>query len=1195
MSDRGRRTEIRQAIRDGEARLRGLKLSPVSKSLAILTLRFLRQQDASQVVDSIDVLLRDLDNIHDVLRQMYERGRQAETAEAAAEPFGDAWFAEFRRRLANATDAGAVSMTLDPWLQALADGAWKQCERIMEIGQAALEKTDVPRHLRAILHAVETDDGRRSLPGIVANIEALERFDASESARLRLLVLKSRALRRKGHTEQAVVAATEANKHLDSVGPGDHALARAALAEALTVAGRKDEAGLLVADVLEVIDELPDRLIAAGLLAAADGLYGQSNDYFEIAALRFHTEAARPRLMRDVTGNVLAAVAIDLGPFEATALDYFDKALEAGIIGKSDYPERKVYLDKAELLENLGRDLDAAEAYLAAAERYDALGLDRAHRLYRKAIELNPDDPAPCWHLGEHLRNRAVDADGIVNQAEMAEAIAVLDSGFDRARDHPAEWALVSAGLAHAALDPTADNALWIERAFLADSASWSSYGHLAALLRQAGFPAEALEAAEQGSAEHGLSEADGHAQLVAPRIWALADLGRFDDALAVLDAFVRSFGTHPELSLAASWLHLRADRPDAALAEVDVAEVEDETDRLALRALILAASGDYAGERGCYEAIWNKRGAGTRAGLAGRAAFRIGLIDDAMKIFSDLVDRGPRIFEWQSDLAQVLLVRGARDEGDDLSEARDRLVQAIAAATVSDDLRQVITLDLPLALTSVQGAARQADAERIIGDAIDLGSRRVADLRQRRRSPDLVSVRLARARVTAKVDPVDAIGQYRELRNVLPEHATDSVIASLVAAEISRGETAVTDNDVVTARERWTRLEQLQDAIDLAGELRQRLNALQGLATLELDGPTPEARQRLATADENAIVDSLARFARTVGTAWTHHDGLQLVGRADDIDRAARKRIGSCADRLPFNAVYRLRRADVGPETVSPLARAIELALSPSYRALAESEYFWEAIPKLRQSLSTTSGVKIPGVRVYVDEELPPDSVRIAIYERPMRQERVAAVDSDDDRHQRSVRRRIIDLLDEVLRQNLFRWVAVDDIELWLAGWDVKGGPSPAGKAPTFDTTARLQLVRLLRDLLREGVSIGDRDAIIAGWQAAGCDQARVLPAVRSRLFPAIVGNDADAVRAALPGAFITRLSAGFATDDSDTWQLSRTATAQIADELHQWLDGPPIPAVVVVPDDRLRPVVWRLLASRRPRVYVVAAKELP
>jgi flagellar biosynthesis component FlhA len=188
---------------------------------------------------------------------------------------------------------------------------------------------------------------------------------------------------------------------------------------------------------------------------------------------------------------------------------------------------------------------------------------------------------------------------------------------------------------------------------------------------------------------------------------------------------------------------------------------------------------------------------------------------------------------------------------------------------------------------------------------------------------------------------------------------------------------------------------------------------------------------------------------------------------------------------------------------------------------------------------------------------------------------------------------------LEDRVRAYLFRLVGVDDVPLWLEGWDVGSGDAPAWE-PTDPRADRLRLARVLRMLLREHVSVGDRKTIVEAvrsrvdvdkrYESATLD---TLLDVRMRM-KAALGVGADTVVVPLPSELEKRVAAGL-PPDKPVWELPRQQAHQLVADLRGWLRAQPVPpGAISVADDRVRPFVWRLLAAERPAVRVLSQEEL-
>ena len=189
----------------------------------------------------------------------------------------------------------------------------------------------------------------------------------------------------------------------------------------------------------------------------------------------------------------------------------------------------------------------------------------------------------------------------------------------------------------------------------------------------------------------------------------------------------------------------------------------------------------------------------------------------------------------------------------------------------------------------------------------------------------------------------------------------------------------------------------------------------------------------------------------------------------------------------------------------------------------------------------------------------------------------------------------RMMEAFDQVLRHNLFRWLTVDDLYLWCTGWQPGPGSVDDDLLRLLPTTpwGKLQLTRLVKMLLREGVPARDRHTILTSFSASqsdgGADPRDVFEELRVRLDH--VGADDEIVT--LPPGLEQRVADAMAKHGR-VWSLSRHQACQLLDDLKDLIgvdrSGP---VVVTVANPALRSYVWRLLAAERPRVRVMVEGE--
>jgi tetratricopeptide (TPR) repeat protein len=1188
---------MQQAIDQGSTRLRDLKLSPVARSVVTVALTLFKQREPADTLDSIEGLRRDLAVIDDVLKDIYDNGLHAEMAEAQAAPFGEAWMASLRRRLALTANQNRpdewVAEWLDTWGDALASARWNLCAEIAAITGAPVDVHSIRTNLAAVVTPLEAAQPASSLPAL-NEVLADPRIPVKTATRLR--VLKSRILRQVvGDAVGAAQAAAEATQLSSSADPPTRLLALAAQVEADLGSNQLAEAQARLDGAFDSEAAIPDLFIAAGRLAAANRQFRRANEFYDAAALRFGPEAAEPQLLREVPGNLLWRTARQVSTTDTqAALELIDRALTAGIEGSGPAPERSALQEKARLLEKLGHTDEAAAAYRAAADRYEDAGSDRALRLYQKACALAPGNARYHWAYGEALRGRATDANRVVDVTVLDEAIAQLDRGFALAQpDREDAWALASAALAANELGTGPDPSVLIERAILLDPDYVRGYGFLSFLLREKGFVTEAAAAAKEG---YELPYSDSF--LLQMYVYTLADMGSYREALNILDLHPPT----PDFAWQKVSLHLRLGEPENALAAVDDVDIDEEAAQF-VRGICYQASGDEDQERHCFEAVWNARTTSKVKGYAAWAAYRIGLLDESARLLMDMIENGSKNQTNDLDLAQVRLVRGSQ-ASDDLAEGATLLFSAIDKITIVDHLIHMATIEFPLARRAVRGHRHETAVCSILDEASERVARRCDYLRTVRRPQGDAGVRLAHGRESlSRKDFGEALQAYLGLVQAGDSPETQAGLKAAAQGIIAYGDSQLATAGLQAAYDSWHKLIPATGLLGTGEMLTQALHARLGLTALELKGPSDdEAVKLLSYCDERSISEALQHFARDIPTFWEHRDGLRVMAEHNEIRPPQRATLIECAENIPFDRVYSLGRDAVSDHAVFPLVYAIELALCYERAQLMDSPVLGDGIPALRERLVRENGVRIPAVRGYLDSSLPPDTARFLVYEQAVADVAIPAAATNPAEI-------ILSRFTEAISENLFRLISVDEVGLWAAGWDASAptvlDAEPAWATP--DGTARsraaerLRLARLLRMLLREGIPINDRDRIIDGFRAAeeggAAGPAETLAKVRPLLFPAILGPEPPPQIWPVPADLEARMLKGLSPDSPSVWELPRAAAVELVSDMRNWRSQelPPTSVTLSVSDARVRPFLWRLLAADRPPIFVVAREELP
>ena len=1185
-----------QTLDAGAKRLRGLNLSRPTDSFNKTVLKLFRERDPSQTLDAIEKVTLELGQIADILQETYQNSRQAEQAEAAAEPFGTAWMNALRRKLEtsrNAGDDGWFGLWVSAWADALSALRLRRCDEIVALVDPASPGADLGSDLKTVSARLGEDQPLAALPAI-QNILARTTVpaDAATSSR----VLRTRILRR--FAKDLAGAGEAASTAVAGAARADHPLRTLALivqAEVQQDREQLDDARRILDTAMGTEDATLDLLLALGSLALAEQRFGQANELYDAAVLRFGAEVIEPRLLREVPGNLLWRWARQLAATDKSgALGVLDEALKRGIKGKGAFPEKKATAERAQILEDLGRHDEAAGAYHSAGDQYAQSESPKAVGLFQKARELDPMVAKYHWSYGDALRLRATDLAGRVDRDIMDHARHALEDGFALAapgRKHA--WALASYALVLDSLGDPADPAVQIERALLLAPDYMIGFWLLSMVLRKRGFVEEALAAAREA-----YKRDDGDFRAVGQLDLALRDHGDLKAALRVMDGYLQSGGNDPEALIHKSGLLLRMNEPSRALESL--AETSDDSANVVYRrATAHDCLGHETEARRCFEDLWNRREDLGNPALAAWSAYRIGLLDEAAERFTELAEPTAPMPDALFDisLAQIRLVRGDLGK-DDITAGGRMLTAAIDRVDIVDDL-QWVALDLPLVRRDVSGKPHEASVLRILAAAEDQIKDRCAVLRGRRRDSGLPAVRLASARTALASKRFDvAFGLYLDfVRQGDPPEARLGM-TSVMQCLLDEGDERLQAGGLPAASAEWDPLKPALGLLSHEEPAYQALQARLGLAALEQDGPSDEeANTLLAACTEQAIVEALQKFARNVPTLWAHHDGLNTMAAADTRPAGERAKFRSAAAAIPLGSVYALNQGLMTGSAVLPAVSPIEIALGAAHTRLVDSDEITRGIRGVRSRLTDETGVQIPGVGVRDTAGESPEAVEYLIYDRPVARVTIPA----EVQNARSVADVILAHFERAIRDNLFRLISVDDVDLWRQGWNVLDTPEWEPLWTKIDEFARLRLARLLRMLLREGLAISDRNSILDGFAEAEnsgpSDALRALGVIRRKLYPAILGPDRDIEIHALPEQLEARVRAGLPLGRWSEWELDRISATSLAKDLRQWCaeQFPSGPGAVKVANWPARPFVWHLLAAVRPRIYVVAREELP
>lgn len=1195
------------------AELSDARLSKSTQVVAQTVLRGLKiRGDYDDVITRVERLTYEIAQISGILQGCTRALDTAEKETALRRPGSEVWWNMRNRAVARALALGQHDLGLRllsaAWVDGLAMHAWADCQKILAAQgfPREIEIENTLQHMRTVTDALAAETYAAALDPLdsLLNADGPNPHQLDQGAAVRLGVLRTRILNHefsdrdmiRQSAQQAVARAR--NSEWES-------MALAGLAETQLAAGDVEAARKTLAKVSGTDPPRTDILVVSGLLLERDGFWALADQSYD-RAVQGDSAAIEAALLRPVPPRLLVRAAASSAVDIQDSVGLLDRALAQGITGEGDYPERDVYVARAEQLLKLADDEDnrglaaeadehrhgAAASFVEAGRRYSlSQRVPKAVRLFQRACQLAPKVAEFHWNYAEALRLDATHVDGTVDVPELTDARDQLQRGLDlRSPGSTEVWALVTFALiAEGLAESDHDPAVLVERALLKDPSYTVGYGFLAGILRRQGFVQEAFEASSNGRGSTGTPVSglfDEHLSL-------LLDRGEYDEALNLIKDQSLRQPDAAELVCYQADVLLRLHRSGEGLTVLSGQEPTDMV-RL-LRGDCLFAAGAVDESRAEFFSLWNDTRSGPAAHVAGWAAFRAGLVDEAIPLYRDLRGRAAADLNYTRDLGQMLLVKGEVAEGTSLLE------EGIAACPYVADLRHLVTSEFDFVRFATAGLRHGAEVGHALEDLGQQIERRCHELLESRRPADGIAASLGSARVAMHAArPLEALAIYEQLVGCeeVPEALEGAIRAGQAANEAAAE--LFTKNDLDAARSYWSTTERTIARMSTEADpgLLQSLVCRRMLADL-IDGSQDTVAAWLADVAgdsglESAMTDAARTLAYDATHLWALRDGLLALRERADVGAEGRRLAYAAANQLPLNQAYHLDAAAAGPSSSTFLfVNPLELRFGPAVQELCDSAELKEAISELRERIETEMGVRIPWVYAVAARRLPDRQVDVRLYARRIGSTVLSGAPE-------SWIPGVMEELEDRVRGALFRLVSVDDVALWLEGWDLSNRDAPTWE-PADPKADRLRLARVLRMLLREGVSVSNREAI------AGVVRSRVdvdkrdesvtlntLRQVRKKLGRAALGVGPDTVVIPLPSKLAEQVAEGL-TAERPVWELPRQRAHQLVTDLRAWLRAqPPNLGAVSVADGRVRPFVWRLLAAERPAVRVVSEEEL-
>lgn len=1197
------RSILDQAISD----LRGTELSRPSQFVAKIVLKVLGQRRGDMdVIAAVRRLERELQLVGNVLARCRERLWEAEELEAASDPDGDTGWRHRIRKVSSAFEAGEHEPLewVGLWLEALERRAWDWCQEVTSLPSVPRGFAVLRSDLEAVTHALRT---KSDADAVGPSKRLLDSGLLGPEAAAKIGLLATRILLGEGAEHSEVSAQAEHTVEL----VGDERwqwLARTAVAEAAFAYDGAGAARHVLSGVLATAEPPVDALILMGRVeeseqqwSAADRLYEQAID----ADDRVDTSA----LLREVPARLLVRYAARKGlPAKRAAL-LLKRALQLGVPGDGDYPDKDMWAslgdrlvqwslaathDDPDSTTRLKRE--AASAYAQAGDRFSSSGyFPRAVELMRHACALASDDAELRWQYAETLWLDGSRTDGVINRERMEAARVQLNAGLSLRSPGASEaWVLLlKARLDEDLEDPSEDPALTLERAILLEPNNEVAHACLANTLRRRGYIQEALEASVEG-----MSGAFSVNDFVfSTRMTLTLDVADYDAALTLLDE--RGLAAHAEQTLAfgRAEVALRQGRPETAQSLLARAG-DNELARL-LHALSTHAVGQRDAARDEFSALWTDTRSGPTYEMAGWAAFGAGLLDEAVGLYRPLAAQAPDFMPYRRDLGQFLLVRGDVDEGSEL------LHEGIDRCPHPDELVFLLKVELPYVRAKVESTPHEPAVHEALVAVERHIEDRVATLRSRRRvpgaGPEGAAVKAAAARTAAHEGrALAALDLYAALAasGVLPEAQLGVVRAGYAAAKAA--DEAVHVGEPERAIKEWEVLSDRLTGLAVAEAEPLLLSVRCRLALSELLHGAADWHEQLVDQEKEGLTAAMAEardvLASTPERLWRLRDAMRRLTSEPGGSGETLEMVTGLVAGLPVARTYGLlaERDGAADSVLQATSTRLEIRLGPDAAAVVSVADVDDRVALLRDEVEQTTGVRIPWVYSHNRSDLAATAVEYRVHGRWVAQVDLAGIDPSGWLDT------VDDGIDRVVHDHLGRLIGIDDVGLWLEGWDLNERDAPSWSS-TDPSSDRLRLARLLRMLVREGASVADRDAVVSGLTSSASREGTgaagtldTLREVRLRLGLRALGVMPGSRPVELPAGIESRFVDGLSPDLAEL-ELDRAAARRLATDLRKWLESqPPASSVIVVEHPGIRPFVWRMLPPGLRPLHVVTKEEL-
>jgi tetratricopeptide (TPR) repeat protein len=621
------------------------------------------QRDQATLHAELELLVRDAAALQQMLLRTQREFEELRARREQQERWTRNWWArkstQLRELLAHDPTAG-----VDEWLRVFVAGltvweldfcAWVANEPL-ELPAGAAELREL---LAGGIQAIQEEAWPDALPMIERLAGSEKALDAA--SRADLLVFAGRIRLGQDGGGRTPADLFEQARRLAPEDPLPHV----ALGD-LALANSENEARDHFSNAVELAPDRPDGYFGIGRWSEAAKLWDEAEDWYDqgLKALLRDPSVRDPghyvgRLLSPVSGNLALRLARALkGKDPAAALAAADRALELGVQGEGDAPDRLAHRLRGQILEDLHRPVEAAEAHTQAAKGFQTHGEESvAVDLLTRAKELDPERIGTYWDLAEALRIQSYTPEPpFVDEQSVRTGLKVWHEGAARQLPTAADaWtytsrALLSSQLAQRPGESVEERgweaAAYLERALLLrswDAYPWAYLANLHSLLGNDAVELLASAEAVELDASNTVAQEE--------RAGILADLHYFSEALHWLQERSGSEEPTPWVDAMKAWTLVRMppeERTDDPLELINKAISKDPSDYWfrETRAEVLRSAGNWAAFqeecRSIYEELrarpeeqWSK--ANSEWITYGWTAFWAEEVDAAVVIFERL------------------------------------------------------------------------------------------------------------------------------------------------------------------------------------------------------------------------------------------------------------------------------------------------------------------------------------------------------------------------------------------------------------------------------------------------------------------------------------------------------------------------------------------------------------------------------